>query len=333
MRFWSADDLTSLIEDTRARLLHQHPMMTKARVKKTAIALSGQPFQQLIREALREVGDEMAMAAYLRTLVLHSLSVRIKELIAHVGQGDERRLLAHVKLPVQFGNGSEDVITICESGSYGDGTTRSVVERWPEVIAMWSEGFIGACPNAEEDAIVRRFWSIKAEHERWRSMDSRSPLTLKEIAGALMLDNPNRPIPATILRILFEIESVEAESFPLYEIAYALEEVRRDTEQTAGRAVLDWELATAAVNAAVDGRSQILQRLYLAYGAVDASADGSLSPEARLAEQAFRLATPLCIDGCRGCVQQGSDLTNDSLTASSVSRRLLQGFIASAEPR
>jgi len=200
-------------------------------------------------------------------------------------------------------------------------------------MTMWSEGFIGVCPNAEEDAIVGRFWSMESEHERWRSIDPRAPAALREIAGALIPSDRNRSIPSPLLRILFEVESVEAESFPLYEVAHAFEEVRRQAEQTVGRPVLEWELASAAVNAAVDGRSPILQRLHLAYGSVDANTDGSLSPEARLAEQALRLATPLCVDGCRGCVQQGSDLMNDSLTASSVSRRLLQRFFASVERR
>lgn len=331
LKFWSSDALASLLEDTRARLLNQHPLMTEARVRRTAGALAGQPFQQLIREALREVGDPVAMAGYLRGLILHGLAIRIKDWIAHVGQGDDRRLLAHVKLPVQFGEGAEDVITICEAGAHGDGTIRGVIDRWHDALDFWTRGSLGECPNAEEDAIVLRFWTMTDRHDAWRALDPRDPLALRTIAEDLVPDASDRPLPALLLRILFEVESVEAESFALYDIADALQQVRAECEARAGRAVLDWELASAAVGAALDGRFDVLRRLHAAYAAVDANLDGSLSPEARLADQAFRLAAPLCADGCRACVQQESDLMNDSLAASSVSRRLLQRFIRSVE--
>lgn len=326
LRFWSVEGLAALLEDTRAQLLHQHPLMTAARVAKTAAALSGHAFQKLIRDAFQEVAAPEAMASYLRSLVLHSLAVRIKAWAAHAGQGDERRLLAHVKLPLQFGCYSEDVITICEAGAHGDGTIRGLVERWDEALALWENGYITTCPNAEEDAIIRRFWSMRERHERWRELDPRDSLALREIASELMPNAPERPIPSPLLRILFEVELVEAEIFPLYEIAAALEAVREEAEREAGYQVVDWELATAAVNAATSGAHPVLQRLLGAYRAVDANMDGSLAPDARLAEQAFRLAAPLCVDGCRGCVQQGSDLMNDSLAAVSVSRKLLQIF-------
>ncbi len=331
LKFWSNDELATLLEDTRARLLHQHPLMTETRVQRTARALSGEPFQQLIRDALKEVGDARSMAGYLRSLILHSLAVRVKAWVAHVGQGDEQRLFAHVKLPIQFGEDAEDVITICEAGAHGDGTIRSLIDRWTEALALWARGFVGACPNAEEDEIVRRFWTLEERHADWRAMDPRDPKALGAIATELMPNQPGRAIPAPLLRILYDVESVEAESFELYDVARALDDVRASAETRAGRVVLDWELATAAVGAATDGQSPILQRLLASYAGVDANLDGSLAPEARLAEQAFRLSAPLCIDGCRGCVQQASDLMNDSLTASSVSRQLLQSFLASAD--
>lgn len=326
LRFWSAEGLAELLEDTRSRLLHQHPLMTATRVQKTAAALAGQAFQSLIRDALREVGDPEAMARYLRSLVLHSLAVRIKCWAAQAGQGDERGLLAHVKLPLQFGADGEDVVTVCEAGAHGDGTIRGLTERWADSMSLWDSGYIAVCPNAEEDAIMRRFWSMRDHHESWREVDPRDPTALRGLASEFMPDDPDRPIPPPILRILFDVELVEAEIFPVYEIAASLEVVREEAEAQAGRQVIDWELASAAVNAAVSGTAPVLARLLAAYSGIDANMDGSLSPDGRLAEQAFRLAAPLCVDGCRGCVQQGSDLMSDSLAAASVSRRLLQAF-------
>jgi hypothetical protein len=326
IRFWSSANLAALLEDTRAQLLRQHPLMTQARVVKTAAALAGQPFQKLIRDCLHEVAEPKAMAGYLRSLVLHGLAIRIKAWAAQAGQGDERRLLAHVKLPIQFGTLGEDVITICESGAHGDGTIRGLVERWQESLGLWQSGFISACPNAEEDTVFRRFWALKELHQDWRDIDPRQPVALRRIAEALMPGEPDRPIPAPLQRILFEVEHVEAEPFLLYDVAHALEAVRAGLEAEAGRPVLDWELATAAVNSANAGSQDVLQRLLKAYATVDSVSDGSLSPEARLADQAFRLAAPLCLDGCCGCVHQSSDLMGDSLTAASVSRQLLQAF-------
>ena len=218
------------------------------------------------------------------------------------------------------------MITVCETGAHGDGTIRGLAERWSDALDLWDSGYIVACPNADEDAVVRRFWTMPERHVDWREQDPRDPAALRSIASQLVPDDPDRPLPGPILRILFDVELVEAEVFPVYEIAGALEAVREEAEAEAGRPMVDWELATAAVNAAMSGSAPVLERLLAAYAAVDANMDGSLSPEARLADQAFRLAAPLCLDGCRGCVQQGSDLMSDSLMAASVSRRLLQGF-------
>lgn len=333
LRFWSPEGLVGLFEDTRVALLHQHPLMSQARVERTARALGGQQFQELIKGALDEVRNPEAMRGYLRSLVLHSLTLRLKQWVAHLGHAEEGRLLAHAALPLQFGADAHDVITVSEAGAHGDGTIRTVASRWGDALDLWSSGFIGACPNAAEDEVLRRFWAMRERHESWRSNDPKDSAALRQIAAELMPASPDAPLPVLVLRILFDMESVEAEPFTVYEIADALEAVRLKAEEKAGRDLTDWEFASAAVGAATDGTAPVLARLLSAYASLEASSEGSLSPEARLADQAFRLATPLCADGCRGCVHQPSDLMSDSLTASSVSRRLLQRFLASAERR
>jgi hypothetical protein len=208
----------------------------------------------------------------------------------------------------------------------GDGTIRTVTERWQEGLDLWSRGFISDCPNAAEDAVIRRFWSLRSEHERWRSSDPRDPAVVRELMEALLADEKG-PLPQLIFRLLFGMESIEAEPFSVYEIAEALEEVRLTSEQMTRRELYDWEFASAAVSAGLNGSSSVLVRLLEAYRALEANIEGSFSPEARLAEQAFRLATPLCADGCRGCVHLPSDLMSDQQTSASVSRRLLQRFL------
>jgi hypothetical protein len=330
LRFWSPQGLVVLFEDTRVALLHQDPLMSQARVERTARALGGQQFQELIKGALEEVRNPDAMRGYIRSVVLHSLTLRLKQWVAHLGHAEEGRLLAHAALPLQFGADAHDVITISEAGAHGDGTIRTVVSRWADAVELWSSGFIGACPNAAEDEVLRCFWAMRKRHESWRSNDPKDSTALREIAAELMPASADAPLPALVLRILFDMESVEAEQFTVYEIADALEAVRLKAEEKAGRDLTDWEFASAAVGAATGGTVPVLARVLSAYASLEASSEGSLSPEARLADQAFRLATPLCADGCRGCVHQLSDLMSDALTASSVSRRLLQRFLANA---
>jgi hypothetical protein len=129
-----------------------------------------------------------------------------------------------------------------------------------------------------------------------------------------------------VVRVLFGREAVGGEAFDLYDLGVELETVRGEAEARCGRPPLDWELASAAVAAAAAGTAPELARLQAAYGGLSDAGDGSLAPEARLAEQAFRLAAPLCIDGCRGCVHQASDLMGGAQAEASVSRRLLECF-------
>jgi hypothetical protein len=61
----------------------------------------------------------------------------------------------------------------------------------------------------------------------------------------------------------------------------------------------------------------------------EATLEESLGAEARLAVQVYRLSARLCADGCQGCLHSGSDLMEDTLAESAVSRRLLGRFVRS----
>lgn len=326
-RFWSPAALKLLFEGVREQLLSQHPLMTAARVKRAAEVLGVDAFHAILSEAVREVRDPDSLRAYLVSVILHSLTLRLKLLVTHVGQGDERQLLAHVKLPLQFGTDAESSITICEAGAYGDGTVRGVVDNWQSLDALVGAGYLGACPNAAEDKLVRRFWSMAGRHEAWRQANPRDAAALAAIAAELAPEAEG--LPPVLIRILFAHEAIEAEPFGLYDIAAEIEDVRARTFGDTDQPVLGWELAGAVVDSAGTGAAPVLRRLLDAYDALDPNAEGSLTPSARLAEQVFRLAAPLCADGCRSCVHQSSDLMSDSLVESSVSRSLLQRFLAS----
>ena len=326
-RFWSPAALKTLFGNVRDQLLGQHPLMTATRVERTANALGSDTFHRVLSDALREVREPGALGAYLLSAILHSLTLRLKLLVTQVGQGDERQLLAHVKMPLQFGSEAECIITICEAGAHGDGTVRGVIGNWEALNDLVQSGFLGTCPNADEDALVRRFWCMLHRHDDWRRADPRDEAALAAIAAELMLDA--KQLPPVLTRILFAQEAIDAEPFTLYDIAAEIEVVRQREFGGAEQPVLGWELASVAVDAAMSETASVLGRLYSAYDALDPSAEGSLTPAARLAEQVFRLSAPLCADGCRSCVHQPSDLMSGSLEEATVSRSLLQRFLSS----
>lgn len=327
VRFWSPPALKTLFQTVRDQLLGQNPLMTAARVERAADMLGVDAFHAILSEAVREMRDPSALRGYLISVILHSLTLRLKLLVTQIGQGDERQLLAHAKLPLQFGAEAESNITICEAGAHGDGTIRGVVDNWQSLDALVGSGYLGICPNANEDWLVRRFWSMPERHEAWRQADPRDVTALAAIAAELSPETES--LPSVLVRILFAQEAIEAEPFALYDIAAEIEHVRVRAFGDTDQPVPGWELAAAAIDAAGTGTAQVLQRLLDAYDALDPNAEGSLTATARLAEQVFRLAAPLCADGCRSCVHQPSDLMSDGLAEASVSRSLLQRFLAS----
>ena len=115
--------------------------------------LGDDAFHGVLSKAVKEARDPNAQRAYLVSAILHSLTLRLKLLVTQIGQGDERQLLAHVKMPLQFGTDTEYTVTICEAGALGDGTVRGVVDNWKALVELVGTGFLGACPNADEDAL------------------------------------------------------------------------------------------------------------------------------------------------------------------------------------
>jgi hypothetical protein len=328
LRFWDSDEFGALLQDTRAALLSQHPLLSERRVQKVADTLRDERFRHLIKAAVDATSDNQQFRAYLRSALVQSLALRVSQSYLQVGRGDERQIVTHVRLPAQFGSASEDAITICEAGAFGDGTTRAFVEHLNAAIGHWTDGFISGCPNADEDRILERMMSLEEHHADWRGMDPNAPDTLQAIAEDLELD-PSVALPAAVTRILFGTEVIGTERFDLYDIARSLFALETSLRDRLGREPSAWELTSAAVDAALGAPESSGGRLLAAYeGIDDASQEGSLNPQARYADQVFRLQARLCVDGCPACVHQPSDLMSDGLVESLTSRRLLQKFLA-----
>jgi hypothetical protein len=327
VRFWSAADLAQLFEDTRAMLLSQHPLLSARRVARVAETLSDTRFARIFADAIAAVSDKAVFQRYLTSVVVHSLAQRLRESFVLIGRGDERQVVMHVELPVQFGEDRPPVITLCEAGAFGDGTTRTFVKHVEAMAAHWRDGFISRCPNAAEDAAILKFFERSADHDRWRALDPNDAVALSEVRDALGL-SADSPVPASVLRILYGTETIGSERFDLYDLAIAINNHSAALSTRLGREPSAWELTSAAVAAAVADPTSVEGRLLTAYaGLEDAALDDSLSPEARLGEQVFRIQARLCVDGCQACVYQDSDLMSGGQVEATTSRRLLCEFV------
>jgi hypothetical protein len=327
LAFWDPGRLAALMEDTRRRLLAQHPLLSERRVARTAEALAGEDFRRLVVESLDKLKSPSALNDHIRSAVLHALMLRMKESFVHFGRGDERRVLGHVKLSTQFDGFSDDVITLCEAGAYGDGTTRTVIEHASEMFQTWRDGGLAECPNADEDDVLRRLWAMPGQHDNWRALSPRDRGDMTQLADDLGVKAGLAP-PSAALRILYGTETVGSERIALYDLAAEIEAIRTGLEARLHRMAHHWELTSAAVEQASSDPRSVLGRLLALYGRQsDATDVGALSPQARLADQVDRIGTRLCPDGCRACVHQSSDLMSDSLVEVSTSRRLLTRFL------
>jgi hypothetical protein len=267
---------------------------------------------------------------YIKSVVIHSLAVRLKESFIQVGRADERQVIMHAHLPIQFSAAEDPTITICEAGAFGDGTTRSFIAHFEEAAEHWRDGFIVGCTNAGDDAAMRRLFEHASEHEAWRSLDPNDLTALASLTESLGLPKET-PIPAALLRVLYGSETVDVERFELYDVACAIHAIDQQMSSRLGRKASAWELTSAVVEAARTDSASVPGRLLIAYARIEAGAqDESLSPEARLADQVYRLNAPLCVDGCRACVHQGSDLMTEGMAEASTSRTLLERFMCAA---
>ncbi|POF62922.1 hypothetical protein CFR73_01690 [Novacetimonas maltaceti] len=328
IRFWNPAALESLFDDIRDDLLAQHPLLTPNRVAGAAEALSDERFRTLLDESLRALDNKADMEAYLRSTILHGLLARLRLLAAQVGQGDERQLLGHARLPLQFGEEASCELTVSEAGSGGDGTIRGVIDNWAMVEELVASGYLATCPNADEDAMQQRFWDMRAHHERWRQHDPHDPGTFAAIARELTGDATATHLSPGVIRTLFGQETIGHEQLAVYDIATEIETVRQQATADFGRAVFGWELASAVVMRARTADLPALQRTSDMFAADIVDPEDAMNPETRLAELVYRLGAPLCVDGCRGCVHQASDLMDDTMMEASMSRRMVQRFMA-----
>ncbi|WP_437277874.1 AAA domain-containing protein [Sorangium sp. So ce375] len=310
--------------------LRAHPQLTERRVKALLDGLATSGLDRALQEVWNETTKRERLRDYLRSVVLLGLLTRLRQLFVIHGLGDERNVIGHARVPIQYGRDADDVLTVCERGGGGDGTTRAFLERAPVVLAAWrQEGFV-ACPNAASDRVLESVHARFADHPRWRSHDPRDPAWVAQLAGELGLDPAHEGATLhVVLRLIYGAETIGPVRFDLLDLFGEVLAVRRRTAGEFNREPTDWELVSTIVRLARD-RAPLVPRLGAlleVYGNLDDALDeGTLSPDGRLAELAYRLSAKLCVDGCPGCLQTGNGSMNDALAEVCTSRTILERF-------
>ncbi|WP_189557080.1 hypothetical protein, partial [Mesorhizobium sp. M4B.F.Ca.ET.089.01.1.1] len=255
------------------------------RIDRLIATLAGTRFNELLRHVVDVQKSDDHLRQFLRSQLVHSIAVRLRQSFVLHGRGEERRIVAHAKLPIQFGRRAEDVITIVENGVGGDGTTRTFIMRAEEAFSDFMTGFAEACPNAAEDALVEAAHAHREHHANWRGLDPRRPETLEEIGRGLGIDfnEVEAPSPQQLLRLLYATEAIGGQQVALYDLWQEVMAAKAAIATALGREPDAWEIASAASTGAANGIYPTLGHMLAAYGQIEGAAqEGSLSPAERL---------------------------------------------------
>lgn len=332
LKMWSDTALGNLFKRTYQEALSSHPLLSERRIDRLMATLVGTRFNELLRHVIEAQKSDDHLRKFLRSQLVHSLAVRLRQSFVLHGRGEERRVVAHVKLPVQFGSKAEDVISIVENGVGGDGTTRTFIEQADDAFAAFMDGFAEGCPNAAEDQLVELAHARCEQHDHWRSLDPRRPDTLDQIGRDLGIDfhASDAPLPQQLLRLLYANEAIGGQQVALYDVWQEVMKAKTALRSLIGREPDGWEIVSAASKGALDGLYPTLATMLGSYSQIEGAAqDGSLSPAERLADQIYRVSGRLCFDGCLACLHGDSDIMPSALAYVAVSRRLLTRFMES----
>ena len=327
---WDSRKFAALLINTFERALRQHPLLTGRRVAKLAENMSGPTFKKVLTEAMAEVQSAERFRDYVRSVIVHGLAIRLKQLFILFGRGDEQRVLFHTKLPLQFGADANDIISVLENGEQGDGTTRGFLKNLERAFETWKPGALSECPNALEDAIVERVFQHEDLHDSWKKLDPREERDMERLGESLGLSMEQKQSSLqSVTRLLYGHEAIHSQRFEFFDLCKEIRSAGAALRSQMVRSPSIWELVSQAVRLAGEASPHTpkLTALLEFYRTLeDASVVDSLSPESRLADQVYRLSASLCIDGCPACLHTGSDIMTGSLAEASTSRRLLERF-------
>ena len=280
MKMWDATRLARLLRRTFDEVLLYHPLLTGRRIDSLGEAVSGNAYRQVVQTSSREAGDPDIFKRYIRSLVINGVAVRLSQLFVLYGRGDDAHVLAHTKVPMEFGEDASDTISVFENGMHGDGTTRTFLRHFEEVAAMWRDGGLAECPSAQEDALLDHVANRDDKHAEWRSLDPNRLTDMQQLASDLNVDSDHAPLDR-VISMLFRSELVGSERFDFFDLQQEVLRIRTGLRQEVGRVPTVWELVSAATQRAATKAANTprLAALYEAYAALqDASQEESFSP-------------------------------------------------------
>lgn len=322
--------LKDVLGKAHASHLTSHPQLTPRRIQRLFERVTDPKLAAALRSVTRDVADDDQFRAYLASVVLHGLAIRLRSLFVIHGLADERSVLFHARIPVQFGPEADTVLTVCERSSGGDGTTRAFLDRAEAALRNWRDEAFVSCGNAETDRALDRLYSLRDRHPEWLIKDPRDEAWIASLATELGIPAENRgALLAPVLRLIYGFEEVGGKRFSLFTFHNEIRAVRNGLRVLFRREATAWELVSSVVEKAVsaDPTASHLTALHGAYVDLeDALDEGTLSPAGRLADVVYRLSSRLCVDGCQGCLHSGSDIMMDEVAETCLSRTLLESF-------
>ena len=296
---------------------------------------SSQTILPVLQSTLRKVRSADNLKEYLTSTLLHSFTTRFKQLVVKYGQGDERRLLGHVRLPTEYEQTNHRV-TVLELGSFGDGTTRTFEVHMPSAFEDWKTNGIVECQNALTDLTLQTLVDNPTLVETWRKKTQKervSPQFQLQLAQTLKL----RPeVHGDIIQLctclLFQSIVIEDTEVAYFDLFSEIQTLKQELEQLRERIPTNDELLTYTVQRVRQGTQQTakLNQLLNAYRRLQVennlSDADSLSPERRLTNQIYQISGTLCHDGCQACLHVQSDVLHYSTSSFVHSRQLLEAY-------
>jgi hypothetical protein len=328
MRFWDGARLGSLLERTFEGMLSYHPLLTKKRIEALSEAVAGNLYKEVIQISCRDAGDTEFFSRYLRSLVLNGIAARLHQNFVLHGRGDEARVLAHTKIPLEFGSDASDTISVFENGMHGDGTTRTFLRHLEEVSETWTGGSLAECPSAQEDSLLERAVVLRERHPEWRELNPSQLSNVQRLAADLGVDGNRTPLDR-VISVLFGSELVGDQRFELLDLHTEIRTVRERLRRQTRRVPTAWELVSAAVQLGINNSAETPQLAALnnAYaGLPDASSEESFSAASRVADQVYRLSASLCVDGCQACLHSAGGVADAVAGETAVSRLVLRSY-------
>lgn len=272
--------------------------------------------------------DTPAFRDFLESVILHSLTALLKNLVARLGGVGNEDLVGYADLPVldQVDRSIDPRILIMDTVEGGSGGIAQAFDRLDltdnEGSLWWMlQTELGNCPIANGEALIRAVLSRATPAQIQTVQQAKTIEALEQLLAELNLAHPAPAAVQSLGRVLFnEVEVGEQTLNPALILQELFAAHRQNEVRVPGEYVREATISQKA--AALDPvRQPHIHRLSLALSRSGVSED-DLTRE--LALQLRALFESGCEDGCPVCLGSGSDIEHYYLADLLNSRRALK---------